>query len=125
MYWDKHGIEGISLRIGSAIERPTEFRHLSTWLGNDDLVQLITRCITVPDIGYLAAWGVSANTRSYWNNAAAARLGYRPTQNAEDYAAEILQQHNPLDPVAQRYQGGGFVTIDYTPPERRPPHLGA
>jgi uronate dehydrogenase len=120
MYWDKHGIEGICLRIGTAIERPTEFRHLSTWLGNDDLVQLIQRCITVPNIGYLTAWGVSANTRSYWNNDAAARLGYRPTQNSEDYAAEILRQPNPLDPVAQRYQGGGFVTIDYTPPEQRP-----
>ena len=25
--------------------------------------------------------------------------------------------------MAQRYQGGGFVTIDYTPPEQRPPDL--
>jgi uronate dehydrogenase len=125
MYWDKHGIEGISLRIGTAIERPTEFRHLSTWLGNDDLVQLIERCITVPDIGYLVVWGVSANTRSYWNNAGAARLGYQPVQNAEDYAAGILQQPNPLDPVAQRYQGGGFVTLDYTAPEQRPPRPGS
>ena len=41
MYWDKHGIEGISLRIGSALPRPTEFRHLSTWLGHEDLLQLI------------------------------------------------------------------------------------
>jgi uronate dehydrogenase len=120
MYWDKHGIEGISVRIGTAIEKPTEFRHLSTWLGNDDLVQLMMRCITVPDIGYMAVWGVSANTRSYWNNAGAARLGYRPTQNAEDFAGEILSWPNPLDPVAQCYQGGGFVTIDYTPPDQRP-----
>ncbi len=124
MYWDKHGIEGICVRIGTAIEKPTEFRHLSTWLGNDDLVQLMARCITVPDIGYLTVWGVSANTRSYWNNAAAARLGYRPTQNAEDYAGEILTRPNPLDAVAQRYQGGGFVSIDYTPQDRRPPRLG-
>jgi uronate dehydrogenase len=125
MYWDKHGIEGVCVRIGTAIERPTEFRHLSTWLGNDDLVQLIERCITVPDIGYLAVWGVSANTRSFWNNEAAARLGYTPTQNAEDYAAEILAKPNPLDAVAQRYQGGGFVTIDYTPPEHRPSDASA
>jgi uronate dehydrogenase len=124
MYWDKHGIEGICVRIGTAIEKPTEFRHLSTWLGHDDLVQLITRCVTVPHIGYLAVWGVSANTRSYWNNAAAARLGYRPTQNAEDYAPEILARPNPLDPVAQRYQGGGFVSMDYTPPDQRPSRLG-
>jgi uronate dehydrogenase len=98
---------------------------LSTWLGLDDLVQLITRCVTVPDIGYMAVWGVSANTRSYWNNAGAEKLGYQPTQNSEDYAAEILAKPNPLDPVAQRYQGGGFVTMDYTPPEQRPAGLGA
>jgi uronate dehydrogenase len=125
MYWDKHGIEGISLRIGSAIEKPTEFRHLSTWLGYDDMIQLITRCVTVPDIGYMAVWGVSANTRSYWNNAAAAKLGYHPTQNAEDFAVEILSRPNPLDPVAQRHQGGSFVSIDYTPADQRPPRLGA
>ena len=53
MYWDKHGIEGICLRIGSAGARPTEFRHLSTWLGHDDFVELIMRCIDAPPVGFL------------------------------------------------------------------------
>jgi uronate dehydrogenase len=119
MYWDKHGIEGISLRIGSALEKPTEFRHLSTWLGHDDLLHLIMRSITAPDIGYLAVWGVSNNTRSYWSNEGAERLGYKPVQNAEDYAAEILGRENPLDPIARQYQGGSFTTMDFTPPDRR------
>jgi uronate dehydrogenase len=116
MYWDKHAIEGISLRIGTAIEKPTEFRHLSTWLGHDDLTQLIMRCIEAENIGYMAVWGVSNNTRSYWDPTGAERLGYRPVQNAEDYAAEILKQENPLDPIARRFQGGAFVTLDYTRP---------
>jgi uronate dehydrogenase len=121
MYWDKHGIEGISVRIGSTLERPSEFRHLSTWLGHEDLVQLLMCCIEAPKVGYVAVWGVSANTRSYWNNSAAAeRIGYRPVQNAEDYAAEILGKPNPLDPVAGTLQGGGFTTMDYTRPEDRP-----
>ncbi|HEV7912952.1 MAG TPA: NAD(P)-dependent oxidoreductase [Albitalea sp.] len=115
MYWDKHGIEGISLRIGTTMGKPPEnFRQLSTWMGTDDLVQLVMRCIEAPDIGYLAVWGASANTRSYYDNTGTEKLGYRPTQNAEDWAAEILEQPNPLDPIAQRYQGGGFVTMDYT-----------
>jgi uronate dehydrogenase len=46
-------------------------------------------------------------------------------QNSEDYAAEILSKPNPLDPVAQQFQGGSFVTIDYTPPEQRPLGVGA
>jgi uronate dehydrogenase len=116
MYWDKHAIEGISLRIGSALERPTEFRHLSTWLGHDDLTQLIMRCIEAPDVGYLAVWGVSNNARSYWDPTGAERLGYNPVQDAEDFADEILQQKNPLDPIAQQFQGGAFVTLDYTRP---------
>jgi uronate dehydrogenase len=122
MYWDKHGIEGISVRIGTAMGKPPEnFRHLSTWFGNEDLVQLMTQCITVPDVGYIAVWGVSNNTRGYWDNTAAAeRLGFEPRQNSEDFAAEILRQPNPLDPVAQQYQGGGFVTLDFTPLDARP-----
>ena len=119
MYWDKHGIEGISVRIGTAMGRPPEnFRQLSTWFGTDDLVDLMMRCIETPDVGYTAVWGVSDNTRSYWDNTGEC-LGYRPRQNAEDYAAGILGQPNPLDPIAQRYQGGQFVTIDFTPMERR------
>ena len=98
MYWDKHGIEGISLRIGSTLPRPTEFRHLSTWLGHDDLLQLIMRCIEAPDIGYLVVWGVSNNTRSYWDQTGAERLGYRPSQNSEDYAEEILKPAEPARP---------------------------
>jgi uronate dehydrogenase len=77
------------------------------------------RCIEAPGIGYLVVWGVSGNTRSYWDNTGAERLGYRPVQNAEDHAGEILRRPNPLDSVAQQYQGGGFVTIDFTPPDRR------
>ena len=120
MYWDKHGIEGISVRIGSALERPTEVRHLSTWLGHDDLVRLMMCCIEAPDVGYVAVWGVSANTRSHWDNSAAERIGYRPVQNAEDYADEILGKANPLDPVAQAFQGGSFASMNYTRPEQRP-----
>ena len=120
MYWDKHGIEGISVRIGSCLARPTEFRHLSTWFGHDDTLQFIMRCITTPEVGYLAAWGVSNNTRSYWTPTSCEPLGYLPQQNSEDYAAEILKQANPLDSTAQRFQGGAFVTIDYTPVDRRP-----
>jgi len=121
MYWDKHGIEGISIRIGTAMGKPPEnFRQLSTWFGNDDLVQLIMRCIEAPDIGYMAVWACSNNTRSYWDNAGAEKLGYRPQQDAEDFAAGILAQPNPLDPIAQLYQGGQFVTMDYTPMAERP-----
>jgi len=121
MYWDKHGIEGISVRIGTAFARPpADFRQLSTWFGAEDMVHLMMQCISVAEIGYMAVWGVSNNTRSYWDNAGAEKLGFAPKQNSEEFAADILKQPNPLDPIAQQYQGGGFVTVDFTPAALRP-----
>jgi uronate dehydrogenase len=120
MYWDKHGIEGVSLRIGTTMgRRPENERQLSTWMGTEDLVQLVMRSIEAREVGYAAVWGVSANSRSYYDLDEGNAIGYRPVQNAEDWAAEILKQPNPLDPTARQFQGGQFVTIDYTPPERR------
>lgn len=122
MYWDKHGVEGISLRIGTAMGKPPEnFRQLSTWFGTDDLVDLVMRCIETPNVGYIDAWGVSNNTRAYYKDVVNERLGYRPRQNAEEFAADVLKLPNPLDPIAQRHQGGQFVTMDFTPVEQRTP----
>jgi uronate dehydrogenase len=120
MYWDKHGIEGIALRIGTAMGRPPENeRQLSTWMGTADLVQLVMRCIEAKDVGYAPVWGISANTRSWYDLDEGNAIGYRPVQNAEDWADEVLARPNPLDPVARRFQGGQFVTIDYTVFSRR------
>src|SRR5580704_7554711 len=97
MYWDKHGIEGISVRIGTSFDKPpADFRQLSTWFGTDDLVHLMMQCISVPNVGYMTVWGVSNNTRSYWDNTGAEKLGFKPKQNSEDFAAEILKQPNLL-----------------------------
>jgi uronate dehydrogenase len=125
MYWDKHGVEGVSIRIGSCLPRPLDFRHLSTWFGHEDFFHMITQCIELPHVGYLAVWGISNNTRRYLNfGEDEKRLGYVPKQDSEIYAAEILQKANPLDPIAQTYQGGGFVTHDYTPNDKRVTPLG-
>jgi uronate dehydrogenase len=119
MYWDKHGIESIAMRIGTAMGRPPEnFRQLSTWMGVQDLTDLAMRCIEAPNVGYTAVWAVSNNTRSYFDNTGET-LGFTPRENAEDYAEEILRQPNPLDPIARQYIGGQFVTIDFTPVEQR------
>jgi uronate dehydrogenase len=113
LYWDKHGIESICVRIGSCLERPLEPRHLSTWFGHADLLHFVERCIEAPAVGFLTIWGVSANTRSWWDNAGAERLGYRPQQNAEAFAQEVLARPDPLDAVGRHFQGGSFAGIDY------------
>ena len=120
LYWDKHGIESVCVRIGSAIPRPAEPRHLSTWFGLDDLLDFTMRCIEAPRTGFLVAWGVSANTRSWWSPTSCEALGYHPKQNAEDYAAEVLARPDPLDAVGRAHQGGSFASMDFTPPDQCP-----
>ncbi len=114
LYWDKHGIETVSVRIGSALEKPTQARHLSTWFGHEDLLRFCLCCINAPKVGYAMAWGVSNNTRSYWAPTGCAAIGYQPVQNAEDYADEILAQPNTMDPVGLRFQGGNMASDDFT-----------
>jgi hypothetical protein len=78
------------MRIGTAMGKlPENFRHLSARFGTEELVDLTMRCIEVPDVGYMAIWGVSNNARSYWDDAGAERLGFRPRQNSEDFAAAM------------------------------------
>jgi uronate dehydrogenase len=115
MYWDKHGIEGVSLRIGIAKgQPPDDLRQLSIWIGNDDLTRLVMRAVEADGVGYAVVWGISANTRAYYDLAEGNAIGYAPAQNSEEWAAEIFSRPSPLDPIARLFQGGSFVTIDYS-----------
>jgi len=121
MYWEKHGIETVALRIGSFFGVPPRSpRELSTWLGREDLEQLVRCAIHAPDVGFAPVWGISANTRAYYDYTEPNRIGYMPRQDAEVFAAAVLAQPAVADPVADRYQGGRFVIQSYTPDAGRP-----
>ena len=124
MYWDKHGIEGISLRIGSALEKPTQFRHLSTWLGHEDLVRLIMCCIEAPRIGYMAVWGVSDNTRSYWDQTRRREARLPPGPECRGFCRRDLAPGEPARRGRAAIPGRSFASFDYTPPEKRPKPAG-
>jgi uronate dehydrogenase len=89
MYADRFGLEVISVRIGSFLPRPTQPRHLSTWLSPGDAVRLFRACLTTPDVDYAVVYGASANDRGWWDLGPARALGYEPRDNAEAYAAEV------------------------------------
>jgi uronate dehydrogenase len=61
-----------------------------------------------PDILFEVVYGVSGNTRSWWDNSNAHRLGYQPQDNAETYAPALADAPAAAkdDPVAELYQGG-------------------
>lgn len=110
MMYDKHGLESVHLRIGSAIDQPTEARHLSTWLSFDDLLAAVLAAIEAKAVGHALVWGVSANSARWWHGDDAARIGFVPKDNAADHAPLPIGD----TPLAQRYQGAGFAAQDYT-----------
>jgi uronate dehydrogenase len=114
LYADKFGLEVACLRIGSFRERPEDRRQLSTWISPADMVHLVRCCIDAKHFHFVIAYGVSANTRSNWNNAGAAVLGYRPRDNAEQFVNEIMSQQEADDPVAGLFHGGPYCSIDYS-----------
>jgi uronate dehydrogenase len=120
MYWDKHGIETIALRIGSCLATPENHRNLSTWLSHADVTELMLSCLRAPHVGFAPVWAISDNTRAYWTPTANSQVGFRPLSNAEEHAARIESRPHELDPVSRQFQGGAFVTLDYTAPEDRP-----
>ena len=113
LYWDKRGLESVCLRILSAAQ-VTSVRALGTWLSYDDLIQLVRRAIDTPITGFSIVYGVSNNDRVPVDNSKARFLGYRPRDNAEQFAAQILADAPPPDPTdaAQMCHGGVFAAVD-------------
>jgi uronate dehydrogenase len=110
LYHDRHGVAVACLRIGSFRERPTTRRHLSTWLSPGDTVRLVDACLRSPDLGFAIVYGISSNTRRWWELDTARALGYEPLDDAERWAAEI--EGNPPsddDDLDGRHVGGSFA----------------
>jgi uronate dehydrogenase len=109
LYWDRYGIETVCLRIGTATPAPPDRRGLATWLSLPDLARLVTCALTAPGVGFLVAYGISANTRRFYDSEAAwARLGFEPQDNAEAHAAQVEHLLQPDGPQ-RTLQGGSFV----------------
>lgn len=112
LYWDRRNIEAVCLRILSAA-RVSNPRAVGSWLSYDDLIHLVERAIDTPVTGFTVIYGVSDNDRAPVDNSAAAYLGYRPKDNAEEFAAEVFAEAGPLDPTdpAHMCHGGPFASV--------------
>jgi uronate dehydrogenase len=111
LYAYKHGIVSMSIRIGSSFPEPVNRRMLSTWLSYRDLTELIKVGLTA-DYLFEIVYGVSANTRSWWDNSNAERLGFKAVDNSEVFAAKV-GNITFNDPVADQLQGGGFSSKEF------------
>ena len=116
LYADKAGLEVICLRIGFFRDRPLEERHLAVWISHADTARLVRCAIEAPNIRYEVVYGVSNNTRRFWDLTRAREvLGYEPQDNAEAHAAELLQ--GPSETWSERIRrvGGSKCDLPFMP----------
>jgi uronate dehydrogenase len=110
LYHDRHGLSVACLRIGSFRDRPTTRRHLATWLSPGDTVRLVNACLGTPDLGFAILYGISGNTRAWWDLGPARALGYEPGDDAEAWAGEIERRPPSVDDeLDERVLGGDFA----------------
>lgn len=89
LYADRYGLDVVCLRIGSQLPRPVRSRHLATWLSDGDAVRLVQAALTAPSPGFAVVYGISANTRGWWDHAPGRALGYHAQDDADAFAAEV------------------------------------
>ena len=120
LYWFKHGIESVFVRIGSAREEPIDARMLASWMSYGDLSSLMVRSVTTPKVGCAVIWGASNNARmTWWRDDARQALGWTPVDSADPFAGQ-LSGAVTNDPVQELYMGGAYCAIDYSRAEPAP-----
>jgi uronate dehydrogenase len=116
LYAEKAGLEVVCLRIGYFNERPLDERHLAVWISPADMARLVRAAVEASPVRFEIVYGVSQNTRNWWDlSRARAVLGYEPQDDAEAFALEILREpaEGWLDRV--RWQGGNKVELPFVP----------
>ena len=88
-YYDQHGLSVICLRIGWFLPQPRDEISRWMWLSPRDCAQ-VTRCAIETELGYGVFYAISRNARRHWDiTDTMEKLGYRPEDDAEDYAGQL------------------------------------
>ena len=110
LYWHKHRVESVLVRIGSCFPEPVDERMLSTWLSFGDLGRLMVASAEAETetVGCKVIWGASNNSRSFWGRDDREALGWAPQDSADAFANEVMGKVSD-NPVAERFQGGAYA----------------
>jgi uronate dehydrogenase len=119
LYSDRFGLEVVSLRIGNCRPEPRNRSELATWLSPGDAARLLSASLSGEVRGHVIAYGVSANTRAWWDLSTARELGYEPQDNAEVFADTLPPEGSGRrprtgvepPPAPERVGGAAFTSI--------------
>lgn len=120
LFADRHGIDAVACRIGSFSPDPEDVRALSTWLSPDDAVRMVLAALTAAAPGYAVLYGISANTRAWWDLEPGRALGYEPRDDAEAFAEAVVPR--PGDAADAEFVGGPFTGDDVVRPAATAEH---
>ena len=88
-YYDQYGLSVICLRIGWYLEQPKDEISRWMWLSPRDCAQVTWRAIE-SEVGFGIYYAISANGGRHWDiTDTMEKLGYRPEDDAELFAAEL------------------------------------
>lgn len=112
---DKYDIQTLSIRIGFVGDKVIDERRLHTWISPRDLVQLIDIGLTTPKLGHQIVYGISDNPGSFFDNANAAALGYRPQDRSLDHLAhaDLAETRPDLTSPVGTHIGGHFAAGEF------------
>lgn len=115
MYSDRFGLDIVCLRIASRFAQPMDQRMLSTWLSPRDATHLFLAALHPEVQGFHLVWGVSANTRAILSPDGGKTIGYKPLDDAEWFATDMLPASgNPSESAlaGERLLGGPFSSSE-------------
>ncbi|MEO7352008.1 MAG: hypothetical protein ABIR34_06490 [Marmoricola sp.] len=73
--------------------------------------------LTAPHPGYAVLYGISANTRGWWDLGPGRVLGYDPQDDSEQFAADIDQApETEVDRAEAAHVGGPYATPEFERP---------
>ncbi|WP_147198663.1 NAD(P)-dependent oxidoreductase [Pantoea sp. CCBC3-3-1] len=115
LYAHKIGLQGLSIRIGSATDTVVDSRRLHIWLSAADMAQLTRIGLEHPDARGDIVYGTSECPDAFFPNQRARELGYVPQSNATHHLHPLYRPLPAMpDSEGPNWVGGPFVPFALT-----------
>ncbi|MVA77078.1 NAD-dependent epimerase/dehydratase family protein [Auraticoccus sp. F435] len=114
LYHHRFGIDVLVVRIGTLLAEPTGARTLVTWFSPGDHDAMLLAWLQERTSQYRIVWGISPNTRGWFDVHHPTIEGYTPKGDAERELPHLVAEHplgsTPADDPTVSHLGGSFRT---------------
>ena len=116
-YADKHGLNVVSIRIGSVTDKAMDERRTHTWNSPRDLARLFELALKRKEKGHRLVYGASECPQPFFDLSSARDLGYEPMDYSHDNLFdESLRNAVPdLNDPQNLFIGGYFASGGLSP----------